>query len=136
MDAKIERVQSAPAMQRIACMFACLGVAAGCQRSAGSTPPPESELYRSDIENLCDAVVRSGADQLPAGEHALAIAGWLGTHLQTQEAHKYLVRIQPLVGEPKAAALEAEARRVGLPSCALAAEWRVAAPPVPARPAP
>jgi hypothetical protein len=34
------------------------------------------------------------------------------------------VRIAPLTGEPKAKALEAEARRVGLGSCALAAAWR------------
>jgi hypothetical protein len=127
MDAKIERVQSAPAMHRIACLFACLGVAAGCQRGAGTAAPPVSERYRSDIEDLCDVVVRSGADQLPAGERALALANWLAAHLQTQEAHDYLIRIQPLVGDPKAAALDAEARRVGLPRCALATEWRATA---------
>lgn len=131
MDAKIERVQSAPAMQRIAHLFAYLGLAAGCQRGAGTTAPAVSEPYRSDITNLCDSVVSSGADQLPAGERPLAIASWLGTHLQTPEAHDFLVRIQPLEGEPKAAALEAEARRVGLPGCALAAEWRVGKKPAP-----
>ena len=77
MDAKIERVQSAPAMQRIAYLFACLGVAAGCQRGAGSAGPPVSEPYRSDIENLCDSLARSGADQLPSGDRALALASWL-----------------------------------------------------------
>lgn len=125
MDAKIERVQSAPAMTRFAFLFFYL-VAAGCQRGPGGTAPPVSEAYRADIESLCDAIVRSGAAQLPAGERAPAIATWLGGHLQTPEAHEYLVRIQPLVGEPKAAALDAEARRVGLPGCALAASWRVA----------
>lgn len=131
MDAKIERVQSAPAMPRIAHLFAYVGFAAACHRDAGSPVLSVSEPYRSDISNLCDSVVSSGADQLPPGERALAIASWLGTHLQTQEAHDYLVRIQPLDGEPKAAALDAEARRVGLPSCALAAEWRVAKQPAP-----
>jgi hypothetical protein len=133
MDAKIERVQSAPAMKRFAPLFAlqiglgiCLGVGAGCQRT-GSTAPPVSEQYRSDIEKLCDVVTRSGADQLPVGDRALAIANWLAAQLQTAQAREYLVAIQPLVGEPKAAALDAEARRVGLPRCALAAEWR--APP-------
>lgn len=129
MDAKITRMPSTPAMSRSACLLACLGVFAGCQRGAGSTAPPVSEPYRTDIENLCDAVVRSGADQLPVGERALAIASWLAAHLQTQEAHDYLIRIQPLAGDPKAAALEAEALRVGLARCALADEWRVAAPP-------
>jgi len=133
MDAKIARVQSAPAMQRIACLFACLGLglAAGCQRGTGSAAPPVSAPYRSDIENLCNAVARSGADQLPPGEHALAVASWLAAHLQTEEAHAYVARIQPLTGEPKAAALEAEARRVGLAGCALAAEWRQAPAPPP-----
>ena len=128
MDAKIERVQSAAAMKRIAHLFACLGVAAGCQRGAGSTAPPVSEPYRQDIESLCNAMVESGADRLPAGERALPIATWLAAHLRTQEAHEYLIRIQPLVGEPKAAALEAEATRVGLPRCTLASEWRTPAP--------
>lgn len=125
MDAKIERVQSPPGMQRFAYVFAALGAIA-CQRGAGSTPPAVSEQYRSDIENLCDVVARSGADRLPAGERAPTIATWLGGNLRTQEAHDYLIRIQPLVGEPKAAALEAEAARVGLPRCALASEWRTA----------
>jgi hypothetical protein len=128
MDAKIEQVQSAPAMQRFPYLLVYL-LAAGCQRGSGSAAPPVSEPYRSDIEGLCDSLARSGADQLPAGERAPAIASWLGAHLQTPEAHDYLVRIQPLVGEPKAAALDAEARRVGLPGCALAAMWRVAATP-------
>ncbi len=130
MDAKIERVQSAPVMKRIARVFACLGIAAGCQR-AGGTAPPVSEPYRQDIESLCNAMVESGADRLPAGERALPIATWLAAHLRTQEAHDYLVRIQPLTGEPKAAALDAEARRVGLASCALSAAWRVPAQPTP-----
>jgi hypothetical protein len=113
-------------MNRIACLLVCLGIAAGCQRGAGSAV---SEPYRADIENLCDAVARSGADQLPVGERALTIANWLAAHLQTPEAHDYLIQIQPLVGEPKAVALEAEARRVGVARCALADEWHVAAPP-------
>jgi hypothetical protein len=123
MDAKIERMQSTSVMNRFV-LLACLGVAAGCQRGTGSAAAPVSELYRADIENLCDEIVRSGADRLPVGERALATATWLAAHLQTQEAHDYLVRIQPLVGEPKAAALDAEARRVGLARCALADEWR------------
>ena len=129
MDAKISRAQRAPIMKQLSFVIACAGVAVACQRGAGSTPPPVTQQYRSDIENLCDAVRRSGADQLPIGERALAIATWLPSHLTTPEARDYLVRIQPLVGEPKALALESEARRVGLGSCALAAEWRKAPAP-------
>jgi len=115
-------------MKQIAFVFACLagglGVAAGCQRSADHKPPAVPEVYRADIENLCDAVTRSGAAQRPADEHALIIATWLGGQLKTEEAHQYLVRIQPLTGDAKADALEAEAQRVGLARCALAGEWR------------
>jgi len=133
MDAKIARVQSAHGMKRIAAVFVCLGVAAagGCQRNAGSTPPQVSEPYRLDITALCDVLARSGADQVPPGERALMVASWLGSHLQTAEAHDYLVKIGPLVGDAKAAALETEASRVGLARCALADEWRA-----PTRPSP
>jgi hypothetical protein len=148
MDAKITRVQSARAMKQIAHLLACLSGIAGCQCSSGNSPPPASEAsrqdsaplaseasrqgsappaseaYRQDIARLCDVVARSGADQLLAGQRMLTVATWLAEHLETQDAHDYLIRIQPLTGEPKAAALEAEARRVGIASCALAAEWR------------
>lgn len=91
----------------------------------GSAAPDFTDpAYRADIENLCDAVARSGAEQQLAGDRPLVIAMWLGSHISTSEAHKYLVKIQPLDGEAKAIELETEARRVGLGSCALAAEWR------------
>lgn len=135
MDAKIARVQSARAMKPIAHLFACLAIAA-CQRDAGSTAPAVSEQYRADIDALCNAVARSGADRVPPAERALLIANWLAGHLQTTEAHHYLVKIQPLVGEPKASALEAEARRVGLPACALAREWHAPSRPPSGEPTP
>ena len=69
-------------------------------------------------------MTRSGADRIDEEARALTIANWLGANLKTDESRKFLVQIQPLVGEPKATALETEARRVGLPGCALAAEWR------------
>ncbi|HSS02681.1 MAG TPA: hypothetical protein VLM79_36720 [Kofleriaceae bacterium] len=114
-------------MARIASLFVCVCVA-GCQRETGGTAPPVPEPYRADIATLCEVVVRSGADQVPAGERTLLIATWLSGHLQTAEAHEYLVKIGPLMGEAKAAALEAEAARAGLQTCALAAEWRTPAP--------
>ena len=95
----------------------------GCQRSSG-TAAPVVAAYRDDVARICDAVAKSGADRVPAGERALPIATWLAANLQTQEAHDYLVRIQPLTGDLKAAALDTEAHRVGLASCTLAAEWR------------
>lgn len=131
MDDKITRVHSALAMTPIARRITgsilvsglIAGVVAGCQRSAG-TSAAGSESYRADIARLCDVVARSGADRVPAGERALPIATWLAANLETPEAHDFLIKIQPLAGAPKAEALDAEARRVGLPGCALSAEWR------------
>ena len=126
-------------MKSIASLLVCLAIVAGCRGSSSGTSAGSSsgssaagsaaassvpEAYRSDIDNLCDAVARSGADQRPAAEHPLLIARWLGDHIHTDEARQYLAQIQPLTGEAKATALEAEARRVGLPRCALADQWR------------
>jgi hypothetical protein len=118
-------------MKQIAWLFAC--ALAGCQQPAAAPPgegsaapapalPPSA--YRQDIDNLCDAVARSGAAERPAAEHPLLVARWLGTTLTTDAAHQFLVKIQPLAGAAKADALDAEARRVGLPGCPLAAVWR------------
>ena len=96
---------------------------------APAAPAVSVSPYTSDIDNLCDVMVRSGADQLAPGERQLATAEWLGSHIQTDEAHEFLVKIQPLEGNAKADALEAEAKRIGLPGCALAAEWRATPTP-------
>jgi hypothetical protein len=79
--------------------------------------------YTQDITNLCDVVHLSGADQLPPADRTPTIAMWLGPHIKTDAGHEFLVAIQPLAGDAKVAALEHEARRVGLAGCALAAEW-------------
>jgi len=105
----------------------CLAVVAalGCQRKAEeaqSAPPPAA--YAKDIAQVCDVVSLSGADQVPEGERVLPIAQYLGSHIQTQQAREFLARIQPLAGTAKADALDAEAKKVGLASCALSAEWR------------
>lgn len=86
--------------------------------------PPITAEYKQDIANLCDAVKRSGADQLPATDRAPSVAMWLGPHIHTDAGRDFLVAIQPLTGEPKATALEFEAKRVGLADCPLATEWR------------
>ncbi len=97
----------------------------GCHR--GEQAPPRNEFgdaYRLDITNLCDAVKLSGADKIEDDQRIPLIAMWLGPHIKTTEGRDFLVHIQPLTGEAKAKALEDEAHRVGLQSCALAAEWR------------
>jgi hypothetical protein len=86
-----------------------------------------SKDYAGDIQKLCDVVQQSGAGS--GDDRRLHIANWLAANLVTAESRQFLARIQPLVGEEKAGALEAEARRVGLPACALAAEWRAVISP-------
>ncbi|HEX3763249.1 MAG TPA: hypothetical protein VHW23_31360 [Kofleriaceae bacterium] len=115
-------------MKRIAYLLAVLGVVAGCQRATGTAAVAVSEPYRADITRLCDVVAQSGADRQPPDERLMTVVNWLPTHLTTPESHQFLVRIQPLEGAAKADALDAEARRVGLPGCALAAEWRAVEP--------
>ncbi len=80
--------------------------------------------YAADIDALCNAVVRSGADKLAPTEQTVTIAMWLGSNLKTAEVRAFLVRVQPLVGNAKADALDAERARAGLATCPLAAIWR------------
>ena len=80
--------------------------------------------YRKDIDALCNVMHESGADEQPPDARQAIIAMWLGPHITTEEGHQYLIAIQPLQGAAKAAALEDEARRVGLGGCPLASEWR------------
>jgi len=117
--------------------IACLLIAVlGCQRGDGDKPAPGASVvaaapgspYAKDIEALCESVTRSGADKIEPEARTLTIANWLAANLTTPESRKFLVQIQPLVGEAKAAALESEAKRVGLAGCALAAEWRTPTP--------
>jgi hypothetical protein len=90
-----------------------------------SLPKPEiTPGYRADITSLCDAVKLSGSEDMPKDERWQVIAMWLGPQIKTTDGHEFLIAIQPLKGEAKALALETEAKRVGLPTCALAAEWR------------
>lgn len=121
-------------MKAIVCCL--LAMALGCQRGEGDQPAPVKSVistaqgspYAKDIEALCESVTRSGADKIEPEARTLTIANWLAANLTTPESRKYLVEIQPLVGDAKAAALESEAKRVGLAKCALAAEWRTPPP--------
>ena len=98
-------------------------VGSGSAAAPGPTGPIADD-YRADIDNLCDVLKRSGADQLTSGEQQPVIAMWLGPNIKTTAGHNFLVTIAPLQGAAKADALEAEAKRVGIASCPLAAEWR------------
>jgi hypothetical protein len=115
----------------------CLVLAAACQSGQSTEAPANSaentkviqlpkaqvtEDYRADITTLCDVVKLSGADQRPKDEQWPIVAMYLGK--LKEPAHEFLIAIQPLAAEAKAVALETEAKRVGLATCELAAEWR------------
>lgn len=117
----------------------CIALAAACQSAKEEAQPaapagdtkiislPKAQVtdgYRTDITNLCDAVRLSGAGEKPKDERWTHVAMWLGPNIKTSEGHEFLVAIQPLRGDTKALALDTEAKRVGLTSCALADEWR------------
>jgi hypothetical protein len=119
---------------------ACLVLAAACQSGQATEAPANSldntkviqlpkaqvtEEYRADITTLCDVVHLSGADQKPKDERWPIVAMYLGK--LKEEAHEFLIAIQPLDANTKALALETESKRVGLAKCELANEWRAAA---------
>ena len=95
----------------------------GAEGRRGSIDP----AYAADIGAICDALHRSNADQLSVSARTVTVAMWLGDNLKTAEARAFLVRTQPLIGDAKASALEAEQARVGLAACPLALAWRAAA---------
>jgi hypothetical protein len=111
MDANIGRVQSSgmKAVWLVAMMVAC-------QRGA--------DAYTEDVASICDVIKRSSAEGMANADIRYVTAKWFAANLRTEQAHEFLVRIQPLDGAAKADALDAEAHRVGLGSCALAGEWR------------
>ena len=115
--------------------FACLLVVClGCQKGEGEAPASGQSVraaapgsdYAKDIEALCDVIARSNAPD--DDSRMLLIANWLAANLTTPESRHFLIKIQPLVGDQKAAALDAEAKRVGVAKCALADVWRTPAP--------
>lgn len=141
VDATIATRQSVAVMKRLV-VFAFLF---GCQpgeedhsvKPVPPTPPtppapmvnappievPTATPYAADIQRICHAMHLSGADTDPGGAQVV-VANWLAGHIETPQAHDFLVEIAPLVGAAKADRLDAEAHKVGLPDCALAPIWR------------
>ena len=104
-----------------------------CQKGEASENAPSATVgpvtnvsteYTKDIDNLCNSIVRASADKEDAEARQLLIANWLAANLKTDDAHKFLIHIQPMVGDAKAQVLEDEAKRLGLPGCPLAAAWK------------
>ncbi len=80
--------------------------------------------YAKDIDRLCNVMARSGADQQGPGDQMLTTATWLSENLKTPESKQFMLRTNQLAAPERVAALEAEAGRVGLAGCPLAALWR------------
>ncbi len=80
--------------------------------------------YTEDFRKLCDSMSLSGADKMEKLERVGPHAKWLAENLTTKDAQTFLINMNQLPKEQRADALEAEAKRVGLPGCALAAEFR------------
>ena len=118
MDAKIERVQSAAAMQRFAlrftcsvtCLVACLGVITGCGHDASSTAAQAPELHAAMtlVElPLTGAMTQERADEIRGELLALdcdvpvvALGGrlWLRLSAQAYNLPEDYERVGDLVG--------------------------------------
>ena len=110
--------------------FLVLLVVSGCQSDEKSAKQPEvvaqtdDKTYAEDIGRLCDSMTLSGADKMEKLERVAPHSKWLGENLKTKAAQEFLIKTAPLKGAARADAYEAEAKRVGLSGCALAAEFR------------
>jgi len=122
-DRRTERRDERAAPGSAAALAEAPAAPSGSGSAAPGAPAPSKE-YAGDIAKLCDVVRLAGAETESPEDRRLPVANWLAANLTTAESRQFLARIQPLVGDQKADALEAEARRVGLPGCTLAAEWR------------
>ncbi len=107
----------------VVCLVAC-GKSSAKDEPEEQPPAKVVAPYVGDIENLCNVVERSGSTDLEPNDRIYKTATWLAGNLKTEDARKFLAKIQPLDREAKATALETEAKRVGLTGCPLAAEWR------------
>jgi hypothetical protein len=108
-------------MSRLA--VAALVVCTACQGGKPSSEAWKETGYGRDMEKVCNAMKESGAAEQPEETRMIMIARWLGKNLETNKMHAFLVKIQPLAPDEKAAAFEAEARSVGLADCPIAREW-------------
>lgn len=83
----------------------------------------ETPLGR-DLDRICNVVERAGAQDLPDGEQLMATLSWLPKNIESDAGREFLASIANLQGAAKADALDAGARRVGLPGCPTAELWR------------
>lgn len=106
----------------LAVSFAALGA---CQ-SGGARPSGGGAAMRRDLDKICNAKQRSGADQDSSGQGTYMMAQWLNANVTSEEGRAFLVDFARL-GQDKAARrkmLEDAAAKHGLSSCPLVDDWR------------
>jgi hypothetical protein len=84
---------------------------------------PITDAYRADIDNLCNAMERSGAGARGDHDKVVMSAQWLGEAITTEAGVAYLVAWKQMPAAMKSRALRAEAARAGVAACPLAAMW-------------
>jgi hypothetical protein len=104
----------------IGCQSGEVGAPAEGRRPTGAT----TSEYAGDVERLCNAMTLSGADKLPQGERMMPLAQWVAANLKTPEGKAFMLKTNQMPKGEHAEALVAEAKRVGLEDCPLAAYWR------------
>ena len=97
---------------------------AACQSGSAAPPVERGSAYAKDVDKLCNALTLSGAMDQPEEARQLTVAKWLGANLETSEVHTFLVKLQGLAPADKVAALDAEAKKVGLAGCPLSKAWQ------------
>jgi len=111
-------------VKRFLLVLACLSACQSDDKPAKAAVVSDDKTYAEDIGRLCDSLSLSGADKMEKLERVAPHSKWLGENLKTKAAQDFLVKTAPLKGAARADAYEAEAKRVGLSGCALAAEFR------------
>lgn len=90
---------------------------------AASKPASGDEGYARDVDRICNAEKKSGADELDEGARSMHVAQWLGANIETAAGRDLLGRLRPLKPQDKVELLEGQALEVGLEDCALARSW-------------
>jgi hypothetical protein len=94
----------------------------GCQRGKTQAEMQQVALAR-DLERICNALQRSGADRGEPGTEPLVVAQWLAANVESQAGRDFLARFSRTAARDKAGLLAAEAQRHGLHECPLVTLW-------------
>ena len=127
------QVAHSPPVRRLPSTFAvvlALVLAAmaipSCQRGtpAGADPEPWRKTpFGRDVDRICNAEARSGANENPYSNRDVQVAMWLGQQIESDEGRNLLATLSPLPPPRKVQELDAAAAKVGLADCATARSW-------------